>query len=172
VDAIRSADTEPEKPVELQVVPGWEAVWEERRRLLEDRSERERRYGRLYSLQEIHGGFVLRVELPRTLPSQELLCMYGFSLDAPEYECGVLLMPPDTASVRARLQDPRLRLLGGKLNSFPSGFRLDYRFPRPVSAVFRRLDAHDLWVYGLPEAVADPRAALSELVREHLAAKP
>jgi ferredoxin len=152
----------------LEVVPGWETAWERHRRDPEDPLERERRYGRIHDVRRIAGCHVLRIELPRSMPRHELLDMYGIPLGPPEYDCTLQPVGPATISVRARLVDPRLVPLCGKLNSFPLGFKVDYRFPEPIAAAFHRMDLHDLWVYAFPEGAGDPHARLGEVVREHL----
>lgn len=170
VRAIRSTtETETPKPAPaLEVVPGWETTWEAHRRDPEDLLERERRYGRIHDVREVAGCYVLRIELPRRMPNHELLYMYGIPMGPPEYGCTLQPVGPATISVRARLLDPRLVPLSGKLNSFPLGLKVDYRFPRPIAAAFHRMDAHDLWVYAFREGNGDPQSRLAEVVREHL----
>ena len=172
VGAIQRAGAVPEakEVTALEIVPGWEKEWEARRNEPEDLIERQRRYVRLLERREIHGCFVLRIELPRGLPPHELIYMHGIPMSPPEYDCTLQPLGPSTISMRARLVDPRLLFLSGKLNSFPPGFKVDYRFPKPVGAAFHRMDLQDLWVYALPEGTQDPSATLAAVVREQLAA--
>jgi len=171
VGAIQRAGTaaDPKSATALEIVPGWEKEWEAHRGEPGDILERERRYGRVLDVHEIRGCFVLRIELPRRLPHHELFYMHGIPMEPPEYDCTLQPVSPWTISVRARLLDPRLLHLSGKVNSFPPGLKVDYRFPKPVAAVFHRMDRHDLWVYALPEGTQDPNATLAAVVRQHLA---
>ena len=171
VGAIRRAGAESEAKAApaLEIVPGWEQEWEAHRRDPEDLLERERRYGRVYEMHQIHGCFVLRIELARGLPNHELFYMHGIPMGPPEYDCTIQPVSPWTLSLRARLLEPRLVPLAGKLNSFPLGLKVDYRFPKPIAAAFHRMDLQDLWIYALPEGTGDPHATLAEIVREHLA---
>jgi ferredoxin len=162
---------DPQAVTALEIVPGWEKEWEAHRREPEDLLERQRRYGRVFALHEIGGCFVLRIELPRELPRHELFYMHGIPMGPPEYDCTLQHVGPWTISIRAHLLDPRLRFLSGKLNSFPPGLKVDFRFPRPVGEVFHRMDLRDLWVYALPEGTQDPTATLAAAVRDHLAAR-
>src|SRR5262245_51314778 len=100
VGAIRRGGAAAEaKAAELEIVPGWEAAWAAHRDDPEDLLERERRYGRIYDVREIAGCFVLRVELPRSLPNHELFYMYGIPTGAPEYDCTLQPVGPSTISV-------------------------------------------------------------------------
>jgi ferredoxin len=170
VDAIRPAAPRPDPQAvsSLDVVSGWEQEWEKRRDRPEDLAERDRRYGRRQRVHRVGQVYVLQVELPRELPAHELFTMHGIANEAPEYTVTVLRTEPDAVMVLARLVDPRLRFLAGKMNSFPTGFRVDHRFPEPIESFHRRLDARDAWVYALPRGAGEVAARLAEAVRAHL----
>lgn len=153
----------------LEPVPGWEAEWEVRRRVREDPLDRERRYGRVHRLLRLGDIFDLCIELPRDPPVHPDVCRVGIPTGPPGYECSVVQLAPDVLSARARLVDPTLRHLAGKLNSLPLGFKVDYRFPIAVGAAFLRLDLHSLHVYAVPAGPTDPKAALAAAIRDQLA---
>jgi hypothetical protein len=141
VGAIERAVPIPESPAEKlapEIVSGWEAAWEAHRHDPEDLPERERRYGRLFHVAKLDGCHILSIELPRRLPAYDVLFMYGIPLERPEYNCSLHRLNPRTWSVRAMLSDARLRHLSGKLNSFPTGFKVDYGFPEPIGGAYLR----------------------------------
>lgn len=160
-----AAPTPPERLVEVE---GWEAEWEKHRDAPEDPAERERRYGRVLHRQSLDGCFVVRLELPRTLPNHMWVYAYGIRRTAPDYGFTLVQVGPKTVSVRGRLLDPRLRLLAGKLNSFPNMLKVDLGFPAPIGAAYFRMDRDDLWVYAVPAEGSDPQARLAALVRRQL----
>jgi ferredoxin len=163
-----SAAAVPPKIDRLVEVAGWETEWEKHREEPEDPLERERRYGRVLHSQTVAGCFVVRIELPRTLPNHPLIYTYGVRRRAPEYDCALVQIGPAVVSVRARLLDPRLQRLAGKLNSFPNGLKVDLGFPASVGSAYCRLDRDDMWVYAWPEEAAAPEVQLAALVRQQL----
>ena len=144
----------------LPVVEGWEAQWKAQKEEPEELAERERRYGRVLRLTPLPDGWRLHVELPRGLPHHPLFSMHGIPREPPEYGCSVERLGPRSLSILAWLQDPKLRFLAGKTNSFPVSFRADYYFPAAIGTSYRRLGSGGIDVYTFKEGVADPRAAL------------
>jgi ferredoxin len=166
--AIRAEGALPAARLEqLAEVQGWEAEWARHGDEPEDPAERDRRYGRRLHWERFGDCHAVRIELPRTLPNQLWLYMYGIRRTAPEYHLELVQVGPSIVSVRGRLIDPRLQWLAGKLNSFPNGLKVDLQFPVPVGAAFFRLEQNDVWVYAFPAAVADPQAQLAALLRRH-----
>jgi len=139
----------------LEPVPGWEAVWAEHKNDSEDLVERERRYGRVYQVLKEPKGFILRIELPTRVPNHPTIYMYGIPQEPPEYEYTVDQVAPDVISVRARMTDPKLKFMTGKVNSFPIGFKVDYRFPEPIGALYRRMYVKGIEIYAFKEGVVD-----------------
>ena len=173
VDAIKlvagEMDAGDEEVKSLDPVPGWEAEWERHQNDPEDPLERERRYGRVLQLLREPKGYILRLELPLRVPNHPLIYMYGIKQEPPEYDYTVQQVAPDTLSVRARLADAKLRFLTGKLNSFPNSFKVDYRFPEAIGALYRRTYVKGIEVYAFKEGVVDTdahlRAAMLKQVR-------
>jgi len=173
VDAIQlvagEMDQGEEEVRSLPLVDGWEQEWARHRHETEDLLERERRYGRVLHLLREQKGWRLRIELPRTIPNHRLVYMYGIQRQAPEYEYTVEQVGPATLSVRARLADAKLRFLGGKINSFPNSFKVDYRFPEPIGAWYRRLYEGGIEIYAFKEGVLDTDAHLRAAMVAHAA---
>lgn len=158
-DAARSAG---EAVKCLPIVDGWEAVWETVRQRPEDVEERERRYGRVWILTPVLGGWRWRLELPRGIPNSRWFVMHGIANEPPEYDFTVASIGPQSLSVRAWLTDAKLRFLAGKTNSFPNAFRADADFPTPICASFCRFDGSAIEVYAFPNGTVDPTAALRQ----------
>lgn len=173
VDAISlvagEMDAGEESITSLPEVEGWQEEWARHRGEPEEPLERERRYGRVLHLLEEEKGWRLRIELPRTIPNHMLVYMYGVKREAPEYEYTVEHVGPSTLSVRARLMDPKLRFIGGKLNSFPNSFKVDYRFPAPIGACYRRLYEGGIEIYAFKEGVLDTDVQLRKAMLSHAA---
>jgi ferredoxin len=174
VDAIKlvagEMDAGEEKVESLAIVPGWEAEWEQHKHDPIDPQERERRYGRVLHLLKEPKGYILRIELPTSLPNHPLVYMYGLPREAPEYEYTVEQIGPDMLSVRARLTDAKLRFLAGKINSFPISIRVDYRFAAPIGAIYRRTYVKGIEVYAFKEGVVDTDAQLRAAMLKQVAA--
>jgi hypothetical protein len=109
-------------------------------------------------------GWRLRIELPRSLPNHRMVYMFGFERQAPEYTFTVDQIGPAIVSVRGRLVDPKLRLLTGKINSFPNTLKVDYIFPAPIDSFFRRQYPGGIEVYAFREGVADSVAHLRQVM--------
>ena len=169
VDAIALADGALAPPGEavtrLPIVDGWETAWEALRDRPEDLKERDRRYGRVWSLEPVREGWRWRIELPRGLPTSRWFVMHGIPNEAPEYDFTVEPNGPQSLSVLAALTDAKLRFLAGKTNSFPVSLRADAHFPAPIGAFFHRFDGDSVEVYAFREGTADPRAALRQAMR-------
>ncbi len=102
---------------------------------IDDDLERERRYGRVFWLEEAPQGFFLRLELPRVVPTAPRSGAQGTAGAAmPDWRCEVTLPAPDRVVVRAWAEDPRITDLVGRAGSFPYGFVREIRLPRPVAS--------------------------------------
>jgi ferredoxin len=153
----------------LPAVEGWEAAWAAHRHEPEELIERERRYGRVLHLLPEEKGWRLRIELPRSVPNQPLVYRYGISREAPEYEYTVEQVGPSTLSVRARITDAKLRFVGGKMNSFPNSFKVDYTFREPIGAWYRRLYEGGIEIYAFKDGVLDADVQLRNAMVAHAA---
>jgi hypothetical protein len=96
--------------------------------------------------------------------------MYGIETGPPEYEYVVQQLGPDMLSVRAKLTDPKLRFLTGKINSFPNSLKVDFRFPEPVGAVYRRMYVKGIEIYAFKEGVVDTDVQLRAAMLKQAAA--
>ena len=113
------------------VVPEKDRIDSER----DDEMERDRRYGRVYWLEETPQGYLLRLELPRVIPAarqSEAMGLAGAAM--PDYRWEVQRPAADLLVVRAWVDDPKVQSLVGRIGSFPYGFTREIRLPRPVAS--------------------------------------
>jgi ferredoxin len=168
VDAISlvagEMDEGEEEITSLPVVEGWQEEWAKHKDEPEDIMERERRYGRIVHLIPEDKGYRLRIELPRTIPNHEIIYMYGIKREAPEYEYIVEQIGPTTLSVRAKLTDPPLRFVAGKINSFPVSMKVDFHVSEPVGACYQRLYEGGIEILAFKEDVLDTDVQLKKAI--------
>ena len=168
VDAISltagEMDAGDEEVTSLPLVEGWQLEWKKHKDEPEDIMERERRYGRIVHMIREDKGFRLRIELPRTIPNHEMIYMYGIKREAPEYEYVVEQISPTILSVRAKLTDPQLRFVAGKINSFPVSMKVDFLVPEPVGASYQRLYEGGIEILAFREDVLDTDVQLKKAI--------
>lgn len=88
----------------------------------ESKRERERRYGEVYRVEEHHGGYYVRLELPRTVPPSAAKARLGIGDEMPDYDVDVTLSAPEL-TVSGHVAQPDLRALCGISSAFPPDFR-------------------------------------------------
>ena len=104
----------------------------------EDKVERERRYGEVYSLEEQGGGFLLRVEFPRRVPQSATKDQLGIPDEMPDYDYD-LSFRNGYFVVKGRVADKKLRKLAAFSPAFPPDFTTHVELPKPVNAFKHRL---------------------------------
>ncbi len=125
----------------LEEVPGWELVWAEWRGVEEDTVERDRRYGRDYTVEEEDGFIRVTVRFPRRVPAVRDRFRYGLPEDMPLYKSHVAL-DGNNLLVAGWVTDPKIRALTHTSSSFPGQFMTTLDFNREVIGVDSRFDAH------------------------------
>jgi len=104
----------------------------------EDKLERERRYGEVYTLREQGNGFVLRFELPRLVPKSALQEQLGIPDEMPGYDYDLSLRNGYLV-VKGKVADPNLRKLAAVSPAFPPDFTTNVQLPAPVRGFKHRL---------------------------------
>jgi hypothetical protein len=99
--------------------------------------ERERRYGEVWSVEELPGGSHVRLELPRVVPVSAARTRLGIGDEMPDYDVRAERVG-DTVVVRGRVADPRLRTLCGISPAFPADFRSVIPLVGPIRAIHTR----------------------------------
>jgi len=103
----------------------------------EEKQERERRYGEVYSLQERGGGYLLRLEFPRRVPHSAMKDQLGLPDEMPPYDYDLGLQNGYFV-VKGRVEDPKLRKLAAVSPAFPPNFSAHIKLPGPVSGFKHR----------------------------------
>jgi hypothetical protein len=104
----------------------------------EDKLERERRYGEVYSLKEQGTGLLLRVELPRRVPQSAMKDQLGIPDEMPDYDYE-LSFRNGYFVVKGKVLDKNLRKLAAYSPAFPPDFTTNVELPKPVNAFKHRL---------------------------------
>jgi ferredoxin len=104
----------------------------------EDKLERERRYGEVYTLREQGNGFVLRLELPRLVPQSALKDQLGIPDEMPGYDYDLSLRNGYLV-VKGKVTDPNVRKLAAVSPAFPPDFTTNVELPAPVSGFKHRI---------------------------------
>ena len=127
--------------IELEEIAGWEAQWAPYRDAPEDTLERDRRYGRDYTVEENSGYIKVVLQLPTRVPAVRDRFRFGAPETMPEYNTHVTLegktltatawvpriSPKDKADVKAL--KAKIRKLTHTSSSFPGRFTTTWEFP-------------------------------------------
>jgi hypothetical protein len=104
----------------------------------EDKQERERRYGEVYSIEDKGNGYLLRLEFPRHLPHSALKDELGLSDEMPPYDYDLSLQN-NVLVVRGHVADPNVRKVAAVSPAFPPDFTTPIALSQPVSGFRHRI---------------------------------
>ena len=92
--------------------------------------ERDRRYGSVYTVAESDNAYLVRLELPRRMPSTSLKRIWHLDSARPAYDYTVQLKH-NVLAIQARLRGEALRRLAYVSPSYPTGFltRIELTWP-------------------------------------------
>jgi hypothetical protein len=128
----------------------------------DDKLERDRRYGTVYTVTEAANAYLVRLELPHRMPASSLKEMWQLSEVAPTYDF-TIEVSNNVLGISARLHGEALRRLVCVSASFPSGFLTRIEFAEPVAEFKHRLRDQLLEVIvvksGQPVTTDEPAAA-------------
>lgn len=99
--------------------------------LFEDKRERDRRYGTVYSVLESETAYLVRLELPRRMPNSSLKEVWHISDEMPDYACR-LTLSDNVLCITAGLPDEARRRLSYVSSSFPADFETRISFQTTV----------------------------------------
>jgi ferredoxin len=128
----------------LEEVPGWELEWARWRGVEEDVVERDRRYGRDYSIERGDGYVQVTWRFPTRVPAVANRFKYGLPEKMPLYRSHVQLLGR-TLLVAGWLTDPKVRSLTHTSRSFPAQFITNLELPSESGdfiGMVSRYDAH------------------------------
>jgi ferredoxin len=125
----------------LEEVPGWELEWSSWRGVEENLTERQRRYGRDYSVEEKDGHILVTFHFPTKVPAVRDRFRYGLPETMPLYRSHIQQQGNDIL-VAGWLTDPKVRGLCHTSSSFPSQFTTTLEFQTEILGLSSRYDAH------------------------------
>jgi hypothetical protein len=123
--------------------------------LFDNKRERDRRYGTVYTVSEELNAFLVRLELPRRMPISSLKQTWELPDEIPDYACQVSVID-GVLIIRAGLPDEARRRLSYVSSSFPSDFQTRIEFPVPVGSYKHRICNHILEVIVFKKPSVNP----------------
>jgi hypothetical protein len=106
--------------------------------LYDDKLERDRRYGTVYTVTEHTNAYLVQLEMPRRLASSSLRAAWALPVEMPDYDYTVALAN-NTVTIRASVPSEALRRLSYISTSFPADFMTRIEFSQPVDGFVHRL---------------------------------
>jgi ferredoxin len=104
----------------------------------EDKTERDRRYGTVYTVGEYANAYLVRLEMPRMLPQSSLKRLWNLPDEMPDYDYNIVLGDA-VLSINASVRGETIRRLSYVSSSFPADFATRIEFGKPVTAFKHRM---------------------------------
>jgi len=104
----------------------------------EDKTERDRRYGTVYTVAEYANAYLVRLEMPRKLPPSSLKRLWNLPDEMPDYDHSIML-GDNVITVSASVRGETIRRLSYVSSSFPADFTTRIEFGKPVGAFKHRM---------------------------------
>jgi hypothetical protein len=104
----------------------------------DEKTERDRRYGTVYTVFEHAGAYLVRLEMPRRIPASSLKRVWNLPDAMPDYDYTIALGDA-VLTVHASVRGETLRRLCYISSAFPADFTTRIDFEMPVSAFKHRL---------------------------------
>jgi len=98
----------------------------------DEKTERARRYGEVFTIEEMGNAYRLRMELPRRVPVSAAKREMGIGDDMPDYDYDLSLRNGNFV-VRGKVTDPQIRKLAAISPAFPPDFTKQIELKSPVS---------------------------------------
>jgi hypothetical protein len=120
----------------------------------EDKTERDRRYGTVYTVAEYANAYLVRLEMPRKLPPSSLKRLWDLPDEMPDYDYNVML-GDNVLSISASVRGETIRRLSYVSSAFPADFTTRIEFRKPVDVFKHRMREKVLEVVVLKAEAAD-----------------
>jgi hypothetical protein len=104
----------------------------------DEKIERDRRYGTVYTVVEHANAYLVAIEMPRRIPNSSLKQLWKLPDEMPDYDYTVTLHE-SVLAVRAGVRGEAMRRLSYISASFPSDFLTRIEFDQPVASFKHRL---------------------------------
>jgi len=103
----------------------------------DEKTERARRYGEVFTIEEMGNAYLLRMELPRRVPVSAAKREMGVGDEMPDYDYDLSLRDGNFL-VRGKVTDPQIRKLAAISPAFPPDFTKQIELKSPVSSFKHR----------------------------------
>jgi len=125
--------------------------------LHDEKLERDRRYGTVYTVREFANAYLVRLEMPRRLPASSLKRLWNLPDAMPDYDYNISLTDA-ILTINASVRGEALRRLSYVSSAFPADFMTRIDFDKVVGAFKHRM--HDkildiIVLRGEPQQVQD-----------------
>jgi ferredoxin len=104
----------------------------------DEKTERDRRYGTVYTVDELSNAYLVRLEMPRRIPASSLKRLWNLPDEMPDYEYSITLAD-GVLAVSASVRGDALRRLAYVSSSFPADFVTRVTFDKQVNSFKHRL---------------------------------
>ncbi len=104
----------------------------------DEKVERDRRYGTIYTIQEHANAYLVRLEMPRRIPASSLKRLWSLPDEMPDYDYSIALGDA-VLTISASVRGEALRRLSYISSSFPADFTTRIDFDQPVASFKHRL---------------------------------
>ncbi len=106
--------------------------------LYDEKTERDRRYGTVYTVSEHANAYLVRLEMPRKLPASSLKRLWNLPDEMPDYDYNIALLD-GVLTISASVRGEALRRLCHVSASCPADFTTRIEFAKPTAAFKHRL---------------------------------
>ena len=106
--------------------------------LYDEKTERDRRYGTIYTVTEHANAYLVRLEMPRKIPPSSLKRLWNLPDEMPDYDYNIALLD-GVMTISASVRGEALRRLCHVSASCPADFTTRIEFGKPTVAFKHRL---------------------------------
>ncbi|MGH7935063.1 MAG: Hsp20/alpha crystallin family protein [Candidatus Binataceae bacterium] len=106
--------------------------------MYDEKTERDRRYGTIYTVSEEANAYIIRLEFPRVVPNSSLKRMWNLRDEMPDYDYTISL-DDGVLTIRAGVRGEAYRRLSYISASFPSDFMTRIQLAKAVAGFKHRL---------------------------------
>jgi hypothetical protein len=104
----------------------------------DEKVERDRRYGTVYTVDEHSNAYLVRLEMPRRIPASSLKRLWSLPDEMPDYDYNISLGDA-VLTISASVRGEALRRLSYISSSFPADFTTRLDFDEPAASFKHRL---------------------------------
>ncbi len=126
--------------------------------LYDEKTERDRRYGTVYTVSEHANAYLVRIEMPRKLPASSLKRLWNLPDEMPDYDYNLSLLD-GVLTLSASVRGEALRRLCHVSASYPADFTTRIEFAKPVTTFKHRLQNKLLDIIVMKGEAGEVRAA-------------